>query len=94
MQLTNPVQREKVLIASKWGIVRDKHDPRLRGVNISPAYIEKQLDGILCRLNLDYLDIFYIHRMTGQVNDDELGLCVEKMKKLKQACKIRAVGLS
>ncbi|VFT13061.1 putative oxidoreductase [Pseudomonas aeruginosa] len=56
-------KREQVFLASKFGIVRDPANPRARGVDGSPAYIRRAIEGSLKRLGTDRLDLYYQHRM-------------------------------
>ncbi len=52
-------KREQVFLASKFGIVRDPANPQARGVDGSPAYIRRAIEGSLKRLGTDRLDLYY-----------------------------------
>lgn len=94
LNLSDPTQREKVILASKCGIVRDEHDATKRGIDISPDYIQQQVNRSLNNLGTDYLDILYIHRIPKEATPEELTAMMEKLKALKATGVIRAIGLS
>ena len=50
-------ERERVRIATKFGLVRDPHDPTKRGVDGSPAYVRSACDASLERLGIDTIDL-------------------------------------
>lgn len=52
-------KREEVFLATKFGIVRDPHNPQVRGFNGSPEYVRKAADASLKRLGVDYIDLYY-----------------------------------
>lgn len=56
-----------------------------------PDYVKKAVDASLRRLNLDYIDIYYQHRVDPNVPIEET---VGAMAELVQAGKVRALGLS
>ena len=55
-------KRDRVFLATKFGIVRDPANPNVRGVNSSPSYIRKAIEGSLKRLGVDTVDLYYQHR--------------------------------
>lgn len=80
--------RDKVIIASKFGIVRDTEVP---GVNATPSYARACCEASLKRLDTDYIDLYYLHRFDPQVPiEDTIGALAE----LVQAGEIRHIGLS
>ncbi|UZS70171.1 aldo/keto reductase [Pseudomonas syringae] len=82
-------KREGIYLASKFGIVRGD-DPHARGVNGSPAYIRQSIDASLKRLNTDYLDLYYQHRVDPKVPiEDTIGAMAELVK----AGKVRHIGI-
>ncbi|RMQ99251.1 Oxidoreductase [Pseudomonas syringae pv. helianthi] len=82
-------KREGIYLASKFGIVRGD-DPHARGVNGSPAYIHQSIDASLKRLNTDYLDLYYQHRVDPSVPiEDTIGAMAELVK----AGKVRHIGI-
>ena len=83
--------REQVIIATKGGIVLDNNHPDGRYISNKPEYIKKACDASLKRLNMDYVDLYYLHRIDPEVEIEEsMAVLVE----LIQAGKIRNIGLS
>ncbi|WP_413791551.1 MULTISPECIES: aldo/keto reductase [unclassified Pseudomonas] len=83
-------KRESLYLASKFGLVRSS-DPHARGVNGRPDYVRQSIDGSLKRLNTDYLDLYYQHRVDPQVPVEET---IGAMAELVKAGKVRHIGLS
>ncbi|WP_434557361.1 aldo/keto reductase [Pseudomonas sp. Z4-20] len=83
-------KREGIYLASKFGLVRSE-DPHARGVNGHPDYVRQSVDGSLKRLDTDYLDLYYQHRIDPQVPVEET---VGAMAELVKAGKVRHIGLS
>ncbi|MBC3375885.1 aldo/keto reductase [Pseudomonas sp. SWRI92] len=83
-------KREGIYLASKFGLVRSE-DPHARGVNGHPDYVRQSVDGSLNRLDTDYLDLYYQHRIDPQVPVEET---VGAMAELVKAGKVRHIGLS
>lgn len=79
-------------IATKCGIVRDKNDPKKRGIDNSPEYIVQCCEASLKRLGIDCIDLYYLHRIAKDGKDIEKSM--EGMAKLLKDGKIRYVGLS
>lgn len=94
LNLTNPESRKRLIIASKAGIVRDKLDPTIRGINIDPSYLAGQLERSLKNLGTDYLDIFYIHRLPPNASKIELQDLAEYLNQVKKSGKAKFIGLS
>lgn len=84
-------KRDQVLIASKFGFVRDPNNPAARGINGSPEYIRSAIDATLQRLKIDTLDLYYQHRIDPQIAVEE---SVGAMAELVKAGKVRYLGLS
>jgi aryl-alcohol dehydrogenase-like predicted oxidoreductase len=84
-------RRDEVVLATKFGIVRDLNDPRVRGVNGRPDYVIDSCDASLRRLGLDYIDLYYQHRVDPDVPIEET---VGAMAELIDAGKVRFLGLS
>src|SRR5580692_3526424 len=55
--------REKIFLATKFAIVRDKANPAARGVSGKPEYIRAACDASLKRLGVDTIDLYYQHRV-------------------------------
>ncbi|WP_058912116.1 aldo/keto reductase [Entomohabitans teleogrylli] len=93
-QALSGTPRGSYLVASKAGIVRDRHDPAARGICIDANYIQRQLEQSLANLNTDYLDLFYIHRLPPQATESELTALAGRLAELKAQGMVRAIGLS
>ena len=83
--------RNKIFLATKFGIVRSKTDPNARGFNGSPAYVRSACDASLKRLGVDVIDLYYQHRVDPNVPIEET---VGAMAELVRAGKVRHLGLS
>ena len=89
-QALKPV-RDRVVIATKFGIVRDPGDASSRGVNGRPDYLRLACEGSLKRLGVDHIDLYYQHRLDPEVPiEDTVGAMAELVKQGK----IRYIGLS
>ena len=83
-------RRDKVVLATKFGIVRT-NDAGFRGVNGRPEYVRQACDDSLRRLGVEYLDLYYQHRVDPQVPIEDT---VGAMADLVKAGKVRFIGLS
>jgi aryl-alcohol dehydrogenase-like predicted oxidoreductase len=83
-------QRDQVVLATKFGIVRTG-DPRTRGVSGKPDYVKMACDASLRRLGVDYIDLYYQHRVDPSVPIEET---VGAMAGLVAEGKVRYLGLS
>src|SRR3984885_14291427 len=84
-------KRDQVVLATKFGIVRDPANPNVRGVNGKPDYVKKSCDASLRRLGVDYIDLYYQHRVDPNTPIEET---VGALAELIKAGKIRHIGLS
>ena len=84
-------RRDKVILATKFGILRDPAHPERRGANGRPEYVKSACDASLKRLNTDYIDLYYQHRIDKSVPIEET---VGAMSELVTAGKVRYLGLS
>ena len=55
--------REQVVIATKFGILRDPDKPEFRGISGKPDYVRQSCEGSLRRLGVDCIDLYYQHRV-------------------------------
>jgi aryl-alcohol dehydrogenase-like predicted oxidoreductase len=83
--------RDRVFLATKFGIVRSKSNPALRGVNGSPEYVRTACDASLKRLGVDVIDLYYQHRVDPNTPIEET---VGALASLVKAGKVRHIGLS
>ncbi|MBV8477256.1 MAG: aldo/keto reductase [Acidobacteria bacterium] len=83
--------RDQLVIATKFGIVRDPTNPGIRNVNGKPEYVRKSCEASLRRLGVDYIDLYYQHRVDPSTPIEET---VGEMARLVKEGKIRHVALS
>lgn len=83
--------RDKITLATKFGIVRDPSDPTKRGFNGKPEYVQASCEGSLKRLGVDTIDLYYLHRKDPDTPIEET---IGAMARLVEQGKIRAIGLS
>lgn len=83
--------RDKVTLATKFGIIRDPNDPNKRGFSNKPEYIRQCCEDSLKRLAVDVIDLYYMHRRDTSVPIEET---VGTMAELVKEGKIKAIGLS
>ncbi len=81
-------RRDEVVIATKGGILFGDHGS---GVNNEPAYLRGALERSLKRLNVDYVDLYYIHRHDGQTPTEE---AFGALMAFKREGLIRSAGVS
>ncbi|WP_199435125.1 aldo/keto reductase [Qaidamihabitans albus] len=84
-------RREEVVLATKFGIVRDENDPAARGVRGDPAYVRSAAEASLRRLGVETIDLYYQHRVDPGVPIEET---VGAMAALVEQGKVRHLGLS
>jgi aryl-alcohol dehydrogenase-like predicted oxidoreductase len=84
-------RRDQVVVATKFGLVRDPSDPTARGINGRPEYVREQAEASLKRLGVDHIDLYYQHRVDPDTPIEET---VGAMKELVDAGKVRYLGLS
>ena len=83
--------REKVVLATKFGIVRDRDNPQSRGVNGKADYVRRACEASLRRLGVETIDLYYQHRVDPATPIEET---VGAMAELVRAGKVRYLGLS
>lgn len=84
-------RREQVVLATKFGIVRDPADPTGRSFRGDPDYVRSSCDASLERLGVEYIDLYYMHRRDQSVPIEET---VGAMAELVESGKVRYLGLS
>lgn len=80
----SPSVREKMILQSKCGIRQGQFD-------FSKEHILSSVDGILKRLNTDYLDVLLLHRPDALVEPEEVA---EAFDQLEASGKVRHFGVS
>ncbi len=83
-------KRDRVVIATKFGIVRQPGE-YARRIDTSPAYVAQACDASLKRLGVETIDLYYAHRLNPDIPVEET---VGAMADLVTAGKVRALGLS
>ncbi|HMC98645.1 MAG TPA: aldo/keto reductase [Ferruginibacter sp.] len=83
--------RDRITLATKFGIVRDINDPTKRSINGTPAYVKTACESSLRRLNTDHIDLYYLHRVDPATPVEET---VGAMAELVKEGKIKGIGLS
>jgi aryl-alcohol dehydrogenase-like predicted oxidoreductase len=83
--------RAQVVIATKFGILRDPERPAFRGINGKPDYVRQACEGSLRRLGVDVIDLYYQHRVDPDTPIEET---VGAMAELVRQGKVRFLGLS
>jgi len=84
-------KRESVVLATKFGIVRDPADTNIRGVNGRPEYVRRSCEASLRRLGVEYIDLYYQHRVDPNTPIEET---VGAMAELVRQGRVRYIGLS
>jgi aryl-alcohol dehydrogenase-like predicted oxidoreductase len=84
-------KRDQVVLATKFGIVRDPANPAARGVSGKPDYVRSSCEASLRRLGVATIDLYYQHRVDPATPIEET---VGAMAELVQQGKIRHIGLS
>ncbi|KAK4258171.1 hypothetical protein QN277_007649 [Acacia crassicarpa] len=81
--------REKVELATKFGgIIGSDGKGEIRG---DPEYVRSACEGSLKRLEIDCIDLYYVHRIDTRV---PIELTIGELKKLVEEGKIKYIGLS
>src|SRR6476469_8159320 len=84
-------KRHRVVIATKFGILRDPGAPGFRGINGKPEYVKQACDASLRRLDVDCIDLYYQHRVDPKTPIEQT---VGAMAELVREGKVRYLGLS
>lgn len=84
-------RRDKVVLATKFGIVRDPSDETQRVMDGSPANVRRSIEGSLRRLGTDHVDLYYLHRVDPNTPIEDT---VGAMARLVEEGKVRFLGLS
>ncbi len=84
-------KRDKIVLATKFGIVRDPSQPNVRSVSGKPDYVRQSCEASLRRLGVDHIDLYYQHRVDPNTPIEET---VGAMAELVKEGKVRYIGLS
>ncbi|MNQ46678.1 General stress protein 69 [compost metagenome] len=80
--------RDKIFIATKFGF---KLDGKANSFDASPAYIKTAVEQSLKRLRVDYIDLYYAHRVDPNIPIEET---IGAMAELVKEGKVKYLGLS
>jgi aryl-alcohol dehydrogenase-like predicted oxidoreductase len=84
-------RRDEVFLATKFANIRKKDDPSFWILSGKPEYVHEACDASLKRLGVDYIDLYYQHRVDPEVPiEDTVGAMAELVK----AGKVKYLGLS
>ena len=83
--------RDQVIIATKFGILRDPKKSEFRGISGKPDYVRSACEGSSRRLEVDCIDLYYQHRVDPDTPIEET---VGAMVELVRQGKVRFLGLS
>lgn len=83
-------RRNEVILASKCGFVWDVND-KATGLDGSPQHVYEACEASLRRLNVETIDLYYLHRVDPRVPVEE---SVGAMSRLVSQGKVRFLGLS
>jgi len=84
-------KRDGVIIATKFGNVRDPKTRAFLGVNGTPEYVRQACEASLKRLGIDTIDLYYQHRVDQNTPIEDT---VGAMAELVREGKVRYLGLS
>ncbi|KDQ12093.1 hypothetical protein BOTBODRAFT_134985 [Botryobasidium botryosum FD-172 SS1] len=77
--------RSKIFLATKFGFTPDY------SINGSAEYVKKACDQSLAKLDVDYIDLYYLHRVDTTV---PIEITVGAMAELVKEGKVKYIGLS
>ena len=83
--------RDKYIVATKFGWEIDDNDQITWQINGKPEYVKKAIDRSLKNLGVDYVDLYYLHRVDPNTPIEET---VGAMAELVKSGKVRYIGLS
>ncbi|WP_296168130.1 aldo/keto reductase [uncultured Brevundimonas sp.] len=83
-------RRDRAFVATKFGIGYNAERTALT-VDGSPANVRRAIEGSLKRLNMDHVDLYYLHRVDPNTPIEET---VGAMGELVKEGKVRFLGLS
>ena len=84
-------RRDQVVLATKFGLMRDPANPAARGVNGKPEYVRQACEASLRRLEVETIDLYYLHRVDPVTPIEDT---VHAMAELVKEGKVRHLGLS
>ncbi|XP_071713112.1 auxin-induced protein PCNT115-like [Rutidosis leptorrhynchoides] len=83
------LKRDQVQLATKFGVVfAEGFQAKIRG---DPEYVRACCEASLKRLDVDYIDLYYVHRIDTNI---PIEITMGELKKLVEEGKIKYIGLS
>ncbi|MFH8683097.1 aldo/keto reductase [Streptomyces lydicus] len=83
--------RDRITLATKFGIEYRADDPAYRAIRNDPGYVKKAAEASLRRLDVEVIDLYYMHRRDPAV---PLAESVGAMAELVREGKVKHLGLS
>ncbi|MFF7704862.1 aldo/keto reductase [Streptomyces lydicus] len=83
--------RDEITLATKFGIEYRADDPAYRAIRNDPGYLKKAVEASLRRLDVEVIDLYYMHRRDPAV---PLAESVGAMAELVREGKVKHLGLS
>lgn len=83
--------RDEVVVATKFGMMTGEGAERKLGFDSTPANIRYAVEQSLTRLDMDYIDLYYQHRIDKNVPIEDV---IGTLKELIDEGKIGHIGLS
>ena len=78
----DPERRADIFLATKFGLTRQFVDGKFSiGTNSTPENCRERCEASLKRLNTDYIDLYYVHRVDGKTPIEKT---MEELVKLKK----------
>jgi len=84
-------KRDRITISTKFGFTKDPASPTGRGLDASPAHVQRACEASLRRLQVDTIDLYYLHRVDLETSIEDT---VGAMAQLVAQGKVRYLGLS
>lgn len=84
-----PQARDSVFLATKVGIVRDRNERFKLSIDGSANYVKRACEASLRRLDVDDVDLVYLHRCDPELLEESIGALAD----LVTAGKVRAIGV-
>lgn len=84
-------KRDAYTIATKFGFEIDDREQLTWAINGRPEYVTKAVERSLLNLGIDYIDLYYLHRIDPQTPIEET---VGAMGELVKSGKVKYIGLS
>ena len=84
-------RRDQIVLATKFGILREPGNPGVGGINGKPDYVKQACEGSLRRLGVECIDLYYQHRVDPDTPVEET---IGAMADLVRQGKVRFLGMS